>query len=251
MNSSCTIITKRFVRSGRWKSWPNDWLPFTWKRPEQQPGYFDTGDTVEGIPAPKKEDFVNHATQLAVQECKSMNLSEEILRLFTNEFAKRQQKVHCKIEQNVYGLSGGLDSTTLAGGIVRMTYRIRNSRDNIRKHPNDVLSKIMTNWWSGKRLKRLVQLYKMDRQEFDRIVKELQLDLPQFGYDHKLFERIERKRELRRLTDEYCAKIKKERLEAYEKELKAEQQAFLRRKAETEQWIESEMQKLKLDKSSL
>jgi hypothetical protein len=249
MNASCVLIPRRFVRKGNWKTWPNDWLPFTWKRPEQQPGYFDTGDLVEGIDKPNKQNPANYATQQALKECESLNLSEEVTRMFTNEFVSRKKLVDRHVQDKTLKVSGNLDRTTLAGSIVRMTYRIRNSRHVIRSTPNDVLSKVSTNWWNGKRMKRLIDLYKFDRAEFERLVQELRLDLPEFVLNGKMYQRIERKRELRRLTDEYCAKLKSDKLAEYEQQLKSKQEEFLRRKAETNKWIESELQQLTLNDS--
>lgn len=247
MNVSCLVIPRRFVRKGNWKTWPNDWLPFTWKRPELQPGYFSTGDMVEGIDRPDKSSVADYATKQALRECDTLNLPESVRRQFTNEFVPRKQLVERQIQKAMLQVSGDLDETTLAGGIARMSYRIRNSRHQIRTTPNDVLSKVATNWWYGKRFKRLIALHRVDRAEFDRIVAELKLELPNFVLDGKLFQRIERKRELRRLTDQYCEKLKKEKLDAYEQQLKARQHEFLIKKAETQKWIENEMQNLNLN----
>ena len=242
MNASCIHIQRRFARHRSWKCWPNDWLPFTWKRPEQQPGYFDTGDQVEGVEPLDPKLFRNAAVAAAYDELK--DVPEEVRRQFTFEFTPRKQKVDQQIEQSVLRHSKHLDHHTLAGSVARMTYRIRNSRFVLRNTPNDVLSKINICWWSDKRLKRMIDLHKFDRNEFDRLMKELKVNAPQFVLDGKLFQRIERKRELRRLTDEYCQELKKEKLDAYHQQLKEQQQQFLKEKQSTEEWVEEQTQQL-------
>ena len=49
-----------------------------------------------------------------------------------------------------------------------------------------------------------------------------------------------RKTELRRLTREYCDKLKSDKLEEYHKQLIEEQKEFEQKKKQIENWIESE-----------
>lgn len=58
--------------------------------------------------------------------------------------------------------------------------------------------------------------------------------------------KVQRKKSLRSLTDEYCDTIKKERLTDYKDQLKSQQESFLEEKSKTNQWIEQEMAKLKI-----
>lgn len=253
---NCVHVSRRFVRNSNWKNWPNNWLPFTWKRPDLQPGYFDTGDRVEGLTRPDPQLPQSRVVGEALRELRTEaagargqpepgELSDEVRRQFTVEFSARKPVADRHIAQQVTELSDRLDANTLAGSIVRMTYRIRNSRQVLRDTPNDVRSKVNICWWSDKRLKRLIELHRYDRAEFDRLVEALQLDRPKFVLDGKMFERVQRKRELRQMTDEYCERLRKEKLDAYQKELAEQQPQFEKEREDAQLWIQQQMQTLR------
>lgn len=57
---------------------------------------------------------------------------------------------------------------------------------------------------------------------------------------HRIYERVERKKSLRRLTSQWCDKVKSEKLAEYCKQLNSEKEKFLKDKLETLEWAKKE-----------
>jgi small subunit ribosomal protein S15 len=85
----------------------------------------------------------------------------------------------------------------------------------------------------------LKDLYYTDIKRFNFVTQKLKISYtpPKLG---EMPIKPTRKGELRRLTREYCEKIKDEKLEAYHKKLIEEQNEFLKQKEEIEKWIKEE-----------
>lgn len=79
----------------------------------------------------------------------------------------------------------------------------------------------------------------MDREAYHRICKSLKIEhrIPKLG---EIELKIERKRELRRLTKEYCDKIRADKLSKYHEHLKQEQAIFEEEKKKIIEWIEQQ-----------
>lgn len=127
--------------------------------------------------------------------------------------------------------------------IANYTSRIRSCVEVLRAIPNDAMSKFVIMIYKKKRTKLLNELYRMDRKRYDVLIKELTIGhvpgIPGVMQTHRVF----RKASLRKLTDEYCHKMKKEKLEAYHEKLKQQQEPFMQKAEETKKWIEDEMRK--------
>lgn len=59
-------------------------------------------------------------------------------------------------------------------------------------------------------------------------------------YFPRIFERVERKKSLRRLTSQWCDKVKAEKLAEYQNQLNNEKDKFLKSKVETLEWAKKE-----------
>lgn len=57
---------------------------------------------------------------------------------------------------------------------------------------------------------------------------------------YSTYERVERKKSLRRLTSQWCEKVKAEKLNKYQNELEKEKEQFLKDKLETLIWAQKE-----------
>lgn len=90
-----------------------------------------------------------------------------------------------------------------------------------------------------KRGKILTQLYYQDYDRYKFITEQLMIDHKPAPLG-RIVHRIERKRELRRLTSDYCNKLIDEKLNAYRDKLKSQQQDFQEEKQRVQQWIEQE-----------
>lgn len=56
----------------------------------------------------------------------------------------------------------------------------------------------------------------------------------------RLYERVERKKSLRRLTSQWCEKVKAEKLAEYRDKLNSEKDSFLKEKLESLEWAKKE-----------
>lgn len=57
---------------------------------------------------------------------------------------------------------------------------------------------------------------------------------------HRPFERVERKKSLRRLTSQWCDKVRAEKLAEYQNQLDNEKEIFLKDKVDKLEWIKKE-----------
>lgn len=141
--------------------------------------------------------------------------------------------------------------STVAGRIVNYTYQIRKGRQILRDQPNNVHQKILVNKWATKRLKYLIELNKFDGELYRKLLHELEVEEPHLVMGEYRLQRIERKRELRRLTKEYCDEIVQRRMQAYHNQLKEQQKLFEKEKDEFNEWMLNTMKELKIDESQV
>lgn len=84
------------ARNRKWLSWPNDWLPFVWTRPEKKAGYVVTGDREHGIPP-----YDPATLKLHYDVSKELQNAPEIVRRqFTLEYAKNVRVSHIYLLPN-------------------------------------------------------------------------------------------------------------------------------------------------------
>lgn len=211
------------------------------------PGYFDTGDRIEKIEQFDKSQ-IPKAYRDAINEVGDVPI--EIQNLFTYEFLNRSKNTDDYRLEKIVEISNttiGLES--LAGKIVNNTFKIRKGRQLLREQPNNVGLKILVNRWNTKRLKYLIELKKFDAIEYDKLLDKLEIDKPTLVMGEKKANRIERKKELRRLTKEYCDKIIEKRMNDYHIKLKEQQKILEKDKKEFEEWLSKKVNELKIDES--
>lgn len=92
-----------------------------------------------------------------------------------------------------------------------------------------------------KRFKFLNELYKLDRPTYERVKEKLALDFTPPPPFFELRDDFERKRDIRRVSDEYCKKLKDEKIDKLKKKLKEEQKVFAKEKEEKQKWIDEQM----------
>lgn len=109
--------------------------------------------------------------------------------------------------------------------------------------PNDTRSKQVIVRNSHWRDKYLQMLWRIDRERYEILKRELNIDhkpgLPGAVRNPLIF----RKPTLRKLTIDYCDKLRKDKMDEYHAELKAKQEEFKKEKEETLKWIENQMKK--------
>lgn len=125
------------------------------------------------------------------------------------------------------------DNYSAESRIAEYTIKIRNNLNHFAKIDKwDAPRKIRQSAFVNKRGVLLKELYYQDRARFDHIVKVLGITYtpPKLG---ERYLKPQRKREIRRLTKEYCDRLKSEKLDAYHEELKGKQDEL---KAEIEKF---------------
>ena len=138
---------------------------------------------------------------------------------------------------------------SIAGKVVNYTHKIRKGRQILREDPNHVGQKILVNRWNTKRLKYLIELRRFDKIEYENLLAKLKVDEPLLVMGEVKHNRIERKKELRRLTKEYCDKIIDKRMNDYHQKLKEQQKIYENDKKEFEKWMIEKMNEFKIDES--
>lgn len=145
--------------------------------------------------------------------------------------------------------------------VARLTIQIRNNLHHFTKIDKDVSNfqlpiyyywhwhkripfqdarrKIRQETFKSRRNRQLKDLFYQDRQRYDYIIKLLGIthEVPKLGV---IVYKTTRKDEIKRLTTEYCDKIKDERLTEYHKELKSKQDTLKEDFEKIEQLIKEE-----------
>lgn len=196
------------------------------------------------------KQFIPKVYQDAIDEVG--DVPPEIRNLFTNEHQRRlTNTIEFREDQILEKSNSSLGMATVAGRIVNYTYQIRKGRKILREEPNNVQQKILVNIWATKRLKYLVELHKFDGELYKRLLRELEVEKPHLVMGENRLHRIERKRELRRLTKEYCDGIVQRRMQAYHDKLKEQQKLFEKERGEFNEWMLKTMQELNIDESQV
>jgi hypothetical protein len=239
--------TKRYYRKA-YKLWPNDWLPFKWERPVEKMVFLETGDPEEPVTCDPKLprpgfEFLKERKEVPdeVKKLFEMGMFERghIRRLLKNEKMNSMQRHPFDIMSN-------------EALIAKYTAQVRSYQDQLRNiNPHDIRAKKRALHCHRKRKSLLNELYRQNRERYEVVTRVLNID-------HKpstpgAFEDvpIQRKKELRRLTNEYCDNIRKERLEEYHETLKQQHQDFLEEKAKNEKWIQEQMTALNITEEDL
>jgi len=118
-----------------------------------------------------------------------------------------------------------------------MTAVIRRYQEHMDAHPRDKMIKVRLKELIDKRKKFLKYLRRWDYPRFEWILEKLDLV---YKPPPTHFHWITRKESLQKLTDTYCENLKEERLEAYHKQLQAQQIPFLEEAIKKMQFVRQE-----------
>lgn len=173
------------------------------------------------------------------QNSEELKTADDVVkRLFTLEFWPQNETMKVTLKKYTDSVKRhNLDEVSLEARIARLTMIIRRLQQHVEDHPYDRWNKVVLKELIEKRTKRLKELRRSDYKCFEWVLENLNLiykPRPVLG------ERVERKKSLRKLTDLYCEEVRKQRLEEYKTELNAQKENFLKKKAETLQWIMKE-----------
>lgn len=254
--STCSTITSLFftsvrgVRSKKRLYWPTDWLPFAWDYPERPIAIFSTGDPVENV-----ADVVD-AQKLFKPGYEFLadrpDVPDSVKFLFSLQNSRRREITKYIDDQRTARFRRSLfDKSSNEYKIAHYTSTIRQLQEHVKALPNEVFAKILINAIRFKREKRLNILYKADRDRYNILIKELNIEhepgIPGVMMNPRRF----RKGVLRAMTAEYCENLRQKKLEAYHDELKQQQPEFEKEKESTATWIEEMKQKYDISEDEL
>ncbi|KAH8371590.1 hypothetical protein KR093_008140 [Drosophila rubida] len=211
-------VPRQFVREYAFKS---D-LKIKWVRPEKisciKPeksgdlGKLPPLDVNEILPEYKDSKELQNADETVKSLFKLSNNRNHLTTRYYRDQMVREVQRHAQ------------DFGSMEAKLAKMTAIIRRYQEHMETSPRDTSIKVRLKELIEKRKKFLKYLRRWDYPRFEWILEKLDLV---YKPPPTHFHWITRKESLQKLTDIYCDQIKEERLEAYHKELQAQQIPYL------------------------
>ncbi|KAH8321292.1 hypothetical protein KR074_000672 [Drosophila pseudoananassae] len=211
-------VPRQFVREYAFKS---D-LKIKWVRPEKIACYKPekSGD-LSKLPPLKGDELLPEfrdckELEKADNTVKSLFLLSNNANYLTTKYYRNEMVKDVQRHAQDYG--------SVEAKLANMTALIRRYQERMESHPRDKMIKVRLKELIDKRKKFLKYLRRWDYARFEWILEKLDLV---YKPPPEHFHWITRKESLQKLTDSYCENLKEERLEAYHKQLQAQQIPFL------------------------
>ncbi|XP_037282230.2 28S ribosomal protein S15, mitochondrial [Rhipicephalus microplus] len=241
---SATRVCRRF-RNRKVLSWPTDYLPFEWSYPAPPDVIAKCGD---GDLEPTDPTLPLNGFELS-DELRAA--SPEVKKVFSLQLASLRQ-IHEAKKQRFVKLCQRhpYDFDSLEYKVAYKTFLVRKLKELYNMQPKrrdlkDALAKAIEG-----RNKAFKYLYRYDRERFRSVACTLHVTYTPAQL-HYITQSVTKKGELRRLTAEYCTRIKQDKMNAFHEKLKAQQATFLEEKRSTEEWISAETERLGLSENDL
>ncbi|XP_062133022.1 small ribosomal subunit protein uS15m [Drosophila sulfurigaster albostrigata] len=211
-------VPRQFVRDYAFKS---D-LKIKWVRPEKIASIRPekSGDLAKPPPLNANEILPEYKDSKELQ-----NADETVKSLFKLNNNRNHLTTRYYRDQMVREVQRhAQDFGSMEARLAKMTAFIRRYQEHMEQSPRDRVIKVRLKELIEKRKKFLKYLRRWDYPRFEWILEKLDLV---YKPPPTHFHWITRKESLQKLTDIYCDNIKEERLEAYHKELQAQQIPYL------------------------
>lgn len=238
---SPTHVSRRF-RNRKILSWPTDYLPFEWSYPAPTDVIARSGDLVSDT-GPTDPTMPLSGFELS-DELKTA--TPEVKRVFSLQLANMRQIHEAKQKRFVKLCQRHpYDFDSFEYKVAHKTFLVRKLKELYHMNPKrrelkDALAKAIE-----RRNKTLKYLYRYDRERFHFVTHTLHITYTPAQLHHITLP-VTKKGDLRRLTGEYCERIKQDKMNAFHQKLRAEQVAFLEEKCRAEEWIRAEGERLGL-----
>ncbi|XP_030746700.1 28S ribosomal protein S15, mitochondrial [Sitophilus oryzae] len=210
-------------------------LKIKWVRPEKIPCYKPekSGD-LSPFPKINKSEYLHE-----FRKSKELETADEnVKRLFTLEFNSRKYSTQFYNKRAMEEVKRHeFDTGSIEIKLARWTGYIRAWQEAMERFPRNKRLKVKLKEVIDMRKKHLRYLRRWDYKKFEWILENLNLIYKPSPTESTW---VTRKGSLVKLTDKYCADIKKDKLEKYRYLLEAEQPAFLEEKLRTLQFIRNE-----------
>ncbi|XP_068248279.1 small ribosomal subunit protein uS15m isoform X2 [Palaemon carinicauda] len=204
-----------------------------WRRPKYIPSWTPTKS--EDLEPCAEPDPSNPPLKLLPAEDAYRELDEVTKRFLSLEMSSREESMKIarlqmlrKVQRHKY------DCGSLESEIAMLTCKIRNLQVSVQKHKKDIRSKCILIETIGRRKRLLKHLRRMDYKRFEWLLEKINMVYKPFPTS---YHSITRKNSLRKLVQLQKEDIKTKKLEEYREALKKQEEAFLKEKAETLEWI--------------
>lgn len=177
--------------------------------------------------------------QLYYDRSKELDDASDIVKkMFTVGFQHRTAVRDLKREKTMELVKRhGSDRGSVEASIAAMTSEIQHVQEHYKRHPRNRISKVFLKELIEKRNKQLKLLRKWDYKRFEWILERLNLV---YKPAPEKLGMVSRKESIRKLTQEYCDKIVKDKIDAHKEEIKVQKKIFYREKAEKLAFIRKE-----------
>jgi len=249
IRASINLVFRRFrEKKHRYiRTWPNDWVPFHWSRPEKIPGYFDSGDLV-GPREPAKDEIYSDFRNS--QELKSLDPDHPLRKMFSVNHASsiKQSQAYSNMFIEKLGVIHAVDHcNSHEAKIAKLTHSLRNAQSVIRgqggasKYNQTV--RTLANSLNLRRYSNLTKLQELHKERYERIISLLQIE-PRKNLINVPPQKPYRKNQMRSLAVKYAIEMKEKKVEEFIKLLDKEKADFEDYKRETLKWIEEKESQL-------
>ncbi|XP_077541693.1 28S ribosomal protein S15, mitochondrial [Haemaphysalis longicornis] len=234
-------VSRRF-RNRKILSWPTDYLPYEWSYPAPLDIIAKSGDLVQDT-GPTDPAMPLSGFELS-DELKTA--SPEVKRVFSLQLGSPRQVHEAKkyeflkrCQRHPY------DFNSFEYKVAHKTFLVRKYKELFHQFPRRKDLKDALCQKIQKRNRLLKYLHRYDRERFHFVSRALQVTYVPAPM-HRVTLPVSKKGDLRRLTREYCDKLKEEKMQAFHQKLRAERAAFLEEKHRALEWIRTQEERFAL-----
>ncbi|XP_059488073.1 small ribosomal subunit protein uS15m [Neocloeon triangulifer] len=207
-----------------------------WKRPEK-PGCTHPKVSGDLSPLPKidGEEVFREYAEAGVN---LQDMSPEQRKLYTLKFLPAVYQNRTQLQRMLEKVQRHkLDNNSIEAKIALSTARIRRFQQLQETDPRNKRRKVILKEMIDRRRGYLDDLREIDYKRFEWLIEKLEIEYRPKPEDNS---RITRKNSIRKLTEEYCEKVREEKLDELKNKLQREREKFEVEKKQILEWIEKE-----------
>jgi len=229
-------------------TWPVEYLPFKWSYPAKKNFIEESGDLVNDF---GKYDANKPRTAFAhVEDFQSA--PDHVKKVFSIEFGTSRERTETLLKEFVAKVQRHPhDTESLEYKIARATFIIRAMKQSYKGiHLRNKRLKIFLLEGIERRNKLLKYLGRYDLERYNFVKEQLCIEHEYYplGRGHQ---KITRKGELTRLTEQWCKEVKQKKMDEFHTSLLQRQKDFEKERKDVEDWIAKEIKELELTEDEI